>query len=166
MAEDGYWAKQFRDGAPEAVAKSWLSSGNHQNRVLHHIGQIGIDRLVEKTQGSWKRENLAKAVIEDMKLVPEIIRDIQSSSNFVMGPILSGLSVKDQISKNDIQAKMWLDKSPDHVIFYGPYSETLETFLISEVGKVISNSEWFKKNIKSIRSAAAKINAVKKVMNQ
>jgi hypothetical protein len=166
MAENGYWAKQFRDGAPEAIAVAWVSSGSRQNQILHHIGQMGVDRLVEKTQGSWKRETIAKAVIEDMKLVPEIIRNLQGNSSFMMSPILSGLSVKDQISKNDIQAKMWLDKSPDHVIFYGPYSETLETFLMIEVGKVISNSEWFKKNIKSIRSAATKISAVKKVMNQ
>lgn len=166
MAGDGYWAEQFRKGSAEAVAIAWVSSGGNQNGILHYMSKMGVDKIVSKTQGSWKRETLAKAVIEDMKLVPKIIRDLQTNSSFMMSPILSGLSVKDQISKNDIQAKMWLDKSPDHVIFYGPYSEMLETFLMVEVGKVISNSEWFKKNIKSIRSAANKINAVKKVMDQ
>lgn len=164
MAEDGFWAEQFRKGAPEAVAKAWISSGGNQNAILHHVGRMSIDKIVGKTRGSWKRNSIAQAVIEDMKLVPQIIKELQDSKSFITGPILSGLAIKDQITKTDIQAKMWLDTSPDHVIFYGPYSESLDTYLVYEVGKVISNSEWFKNNIKSIRSAGSKILTVKKVM--
>lgn len=166
MAGDGYWAEQFRKGAPEAVVKAWVSSGSNQNRILHYASTMGVDKIVNKAKGSWKRESLALAVINDMKLVSTIIRDLQGSKNFMMSPILSGLFVKDQIRKTDIQAKMWLDKDQEHVIFYGPYSENLENFLVIEVGKILVESDWFKMNSKSIRSAASKINAVKKVMDQ
>lgn len=166
MAEDGFWAEQFRRGAPEAVAKAWVGSGANVNAVLVHASRMSQHKLISKTGGSWKKDEIASAVISDMKLVPKIIKQIQREKSLMSGPILAGLEIDHQIDKTDAGAKKWLDEDPDHVIFYGPYSSNLEVFLVREISKVLVESDWYKKNISSIRKEANKYNAVNQVMAQ
>jgi len=166
MAEEGYWAKMFRDGAPESVAVAYLNQGYVKNEILSHCSKIGPEKIAGLMGGEWNRSKMGLVVVNQMRLVSKAIDATQNPRNVMSSPVYAGLQVVEKMKKTDQKASSYLDIDPEHVVFYGPYSKILEDNLVLYVGKFLVESDWYKKNIKIIRREAAKLNAVKKVMAQ
>lgn len=164
MAEDGYWAAQFRQGSPEAVAMAYLGQGYIQNDILTYCAKVGPEKLASMMGGEWNRDKLGRVVVDGMRMVAKAIDSTQSPRNIMSGPVFAGLNVQSKMKKTDPGASKYIDENPNHVIFYGPYSRSLEDFLVLYVGKFLVESDWYKQNIKIIRREASKLNTVKKVM--
>lgn len=141
--KSGYWFSQFQVSFPMVVARFWAN--RNAAALSADFDTVDVHQLMEKTQGSYAKEDLGRAMVELRGYHLNVLRDCVSEQSGMMSELAN-----DHLPTDRLQHEL---------------SSIVGEFIFNGAPNVPAFRTTFPGKMSEIRKEAAKYKAVKGVMS-